>query len=243
MRTKERQHLKQNEFANSMARLISTAQEQRDRLVMAVIAVAVIVAIVGGYMFFSKRKRDEAGAALASATSVAEAQIAPAPTVPGAKQAAGTYPTEKARDEAALQAFQTVAANYSSTPEGISALYRAAGVLVSMGRLAEAEKTYQDLIAKAPASSLYATMGRMGLAETLATEKQYDRAIKEYTDLSGQRDSVIPIDGVLMQLARTYVKAGKPQDARAAFKRVVDEFPDSNYVSEARQEMTAISGT
>jgi TolA-binding protein len=243
MRTKERHHLKQNDFANSVARLVTTAQEQRQRAMTIGIALVVIVAIVGGYLWFAKHKRDEAGAALASATAVADSQIAPAPTVPGTKQAAGTYPTVKARQEASLQAFQAVATNYGRTPEGVAALYQSAGVLVSLGRLPEAEKAYQDVIAKAPSNSLYATMARLGLAETLAAEKQYDRAIKEYTDLSGQRDSLVPIDGVLMQLARTYVKAGKPQDARAAFKRVVDEFPDSNYVSEARQEITAISGT
>jgi outer membrane protein assembly factor BamD (BamD/ComL family) len=43
-----------------------------------------------------------------------------------------------------------------------------------------------------------------------------------------------------MQLARTYAKAGKASEARAAFKRVVDEFPDSNFVTEARQQMTVL---
>ena len=33
------------------------------------------------------------------------------------------------------------------------------------------------------------------------------------------------------------MKAGKTQDARAAFKRVVDEFPDSPYATEAKQQI------
>ena len=45
-----------------------------------------------------------------------------------------------------------------------------------------------------------------------------------------------------MQLARAYVKAGKPTEARAAFKRIVDEFPESNYVAEARLQITSLSG-
>jgi hypothetical protein len=36
------------------------------------------------------------------------------------------------------------------------------------------------------------------------------------------------------------VKAGKKQEARATFKRVVDEFPQSPLVSAARQQMTGI---
>jgi TolA-binding protein len=132
-----------------------------------------------------------------------------------------------------------VANAYPSTPDGIAAAYQAAGALFGLGRLAEAEKAYQDVIARA-GSSIYGPAARMGLAETLTTEGQYDRAIKEYTDLAAQRDGVLPVDGVLVQLARTYVKAGKTNEARATFKRVVDEFPNSNYVAEARQQMALL---
>ena len=80
----------------------------------------------------------------------------------------------------------------------------------------------------------------MGLAEALTSEGQYDRAIKEYTDLAAQRDGLLPVDGVLVQLARAYVKAGKTNEARATFKRVVDEFPSSTYVGEARTQMALL---
>ena len=59
---------------------------------------------------------------------------------------------------------------------------------------------------------------------------------------AAQRDGVVPVDSVLMELARAYVKAGKPTEARAAFKRVVDEFPESTHVTEARTQMTSLSG-
>jgi TolA-binding protein len=67
-----------------------------------------------------------------------------------------------------------------------------------------------------------------------------DDAIKAFSDLSAERDGVLPVDGVLMQLARAYLKAGKTQEARATFKRVVDEFAQSPYAAEARQQLTAI---
>jgi outer membrane protein assembly factor BamD (BamD/ComL family) len=65
--------------------------------------------------------------------------------------------------------------------------------------------------------------------------------VKALTDLAAQRDGALPVDGVLMELARTSLKAGKTQDARAAFKRVVDEFPQSVYAADARQQMAAIN--
>ncbi len=51
---------------------------------------------------------------------------------------------------------------------------------------------------------------------------------------------MLPVDGILVQLARTYLKAGKVSDARATFKRVTDEFPNSIYVAEARQEIARL---
>jgi outer membrane protein assembly factor BamD (BamD/ComL family) len=44
-----------------------------------------------------------------------------------------------------------------------------------------------------------------------------------------------------MELARTCVKAGKKEEARAAFKRVVDEFPESVYLADARQQLATLN--
>ena len=65
------------------------------------------IVVVGGYFWWPKRTNDRAGALLGQAMATTQAQIAPAPTLPGATQAAGTYPTEQARDQAALKAFQS----------------------------------------------------------------------------------------------------------------------------------------
>jgi outer membrane protein assembly factor BamD (BamD/ComL family) len=83
-------------------------------------------------------------------------------------------------------------------------------------------------------------MAEVGAAQALASAGKYDDAIKAYTDLSAERNSPLPVDALLMQLAQTDVKAGKTTDARATFKRVVDEFPDSEYVADARQQMAAL---
>jgi outer membrane protein assembly factor BamD (BamD/ComL family) len=44
-----------------------------------------------------------------------------------------------------------------------------------------------------------------------------------------------------MQLGQTYLRAGRSQDARVAFKRVVDEFPDSLYATAAKTQLAQIS--
>jgi tetratricopeptide (TPR) repeat protein len=240
MKAQERHHLKQNEFATTVARVSDTVRENRSRLATGVLIVVLLAAVAGGYFWWRKHRSDQAGSMLAAAMVVTQSPIAPAPTVPGAAQAPGTFPTAKARHEAALAAFQKVAAAYPSTQDGLIAAYQAAGTLYALGRLAEAEKAYGEVITRAGGESALGMSSRLGLAETLADQGKYDQAIKEFTDLAALRDGLLPVDGVLVELARTYVKAGKRADARATFKRVVDEFPTSVYVTEARQQVASL---
>jgi hypothetical protein len=45
----------------------------------------------------------------------------------------------------------------------------------------------------------------------------------------------LPVDGVLMQLGRAYHLAGKRDEALQTYQRIIDEFPDSVFVTEARR--------
>jgi TolA-binding protein len=159
--------------------------------------------------------------------------------VPGAKQQSGTFSTETARDEAALAAYKKVIDEYPNDETGRAARYRMAGVHLRNGRAADAERLFAEAANNAGASP-YGPMAQLGRAQALAAVGKFDDALKILTDLSGQRDSALPIDGVLMELARVSERAGKTQDARAAYKRVVDEFTQSGYAGEARQRLAAI---
>ena len=238
MKAKERHDLKQNDFAAQTARVLQAASAERGRLLAVGIGAVVVLVLGGGVLYWMNGNANKAGALLGIAISTSQAQIAPASTLPGATQVAGTYPTLKARSEAALAAYQAVISAYPSSDAALTAKFDAAGELLSLGRLAEAETNYNEVIATG--SKVYAPMARLGLARIRLASGKYDDAVKMFTDLSAERDSALPVDGVLMQLAEAYTKAGKPQDARAAYKRVVDEFPDSPYAQSARQLMTLL---
>ena len=239
MKTQERHHLKTNEFAVQTARVAETLQSNRDRILMVVGGLAVLATIIGVYLYMQRRTDDRASALLGEGLAIEQAQIAPAPTIPGAKQQAGTYPTEQARAEASLAAFQKVIDEYPSHDAGIAARYHRGGVLLTLGRAAEAETAFAEA-ASAAGSSLTGSMARLGQAQAQAAQKKYDDAIKVLTDLSGQRDSEVPVDCLLMELARVYQRAGRTEDAKATYKRVADEFPMSPYAGEARQQATTI---
>jgi TolA-binding protein len=241
MKAKERHHLKQNEFAVTAAKVLATYSAHQRRIQAIVISVIALVVIVAAVLFWRGRQADRGGEQLGIALAMLDATIAPAPTIPGATQAPGTFPTEQARAEAALAAFQQVATEFPNTDAGLAARYHAAGELMSLGRPAEAAQAFREVIAQAGSSSIYRPMARMGLAEAQATAGEHEQAIQVLSELSAERDTALPIDGVLMQLARVSLTAGKPDDARAAFRRVIDEFPQSIYAPDAQQQLAGLN--
>ena len=240
MKAQQRHQLKQNEVARTAARAVETFTENRDRIMTITVIVLLVAAVAGGWFYWRKRTNDKAGAMLGVALTITNSPIVPAPTIPGATQAPGTYPSDRARQEASLKAFQDVATAYPSTAAGLAAQYHAGASLLLLERFPEAEKTFADVAARA-GSSVYGPMAKMGRAEAFAGESKYDEAIKVLTELSADRDGALPVDGVLNELARACVKAGKKAEARAAFKRIVDEFPESVYGTDARQQLAALN--
>jgi TolA-binding protein len=240
MRSTERHKLKENEFAHTVARAREVIDSRgRDVATIALVVVAAVVLALG-YMAWRHSRDAKANTLLAAALAVAEAPVvapvAPAPGSPMPVQQPGTFQTERAKLEAALPKLLGAADTYPSTDAGIAARFHAAGTLASLGRYAEAQQRYQEVVDKA-GRRIYGRMARLGVAQAEVAQGKYDDAIKIYQEMSTDTTSQIPVDGVLMELGRAYLKAGKKADAAHAFTRVVEEFPQSLYVADARREM------
>jgi TolA-binding protein len=234
MKSAERHHLKQNEFAETTLRVADYVSTNRSRVLAIVAAIVVVVAVVAGFMAWRKSQADQAGALLGVALSVAQSPIAPAPSLPGASQQAGTFPTEQARTDATLKALNDVVAQYPNTDAGVAASYHAGATLLAAARFDEAEQHFAKVVDAG--HDLYSPLARLGRAEALMGKGQFDAASAIYSEVAAQAQD-LPADGVLMKLAQAYGKAGKSQEARATYQRIVDEFPDSPYATSARQQL------
>jgi tetratricopeptide (TPR) repeat protein len=247
MKRTERHRLKENEVALSFGRARETWERNQRQITAGLVAVVVIVAAVAGYFYWRGRRDTQSRAMLADAMVVAQAQVvppAPPPSPDGKATPAnspappppGSYPTERAKLEAALPRFLATANAYPSTQAGIAARYHAAGTLVALGRASEAIQRYQEVVDRA-GETLYGSMARLGKADAEAVAKQYDTAIAAYKELATRKDQALPVDGILMQLGRAYQMAGKTSDAMKTFQRIVDEYPQSVYSSVAKKEL------
>lgn len=240
MKSQERHKLKQNEFATTVLHAREAIEARRKDIVWAVIIVVALLASVGAYAGWRQTRANRSTELFATALAIHQAPVvppaAPAPGSPAPVQQPGTYMSENAKLEAALPKFLEAADRYPSTDAGIAARYHAASILASLGRFAEAEQRYQEVVSKA-GSTIYARTAKLGLADTQLAQNKFDSAINIYTELSRDSASQMPVDGVLMQLGRACARAGRKEEAVRAFTRVSEEFPQSPYAADARKEL------
>jgi TolA-binding protein len=238
MKRTERRHLKENElleFANRTRDAIEARQREMGAIAIAVIAVAVAVI---GYFAWTARVEARAGALLADAIVVSDARVGP-PPAPGAPATGLSFPTEREKLEATLVKFKAVADQFPSSDAGLFARYREGATQMALGNPKDAAAAYQQVIDRA-GGKLYGQMAQLGLAEAHARDGQYDSAINTYKGLAENPNGPLPVDGILMQLGRTYLDAGKTTEAQQTFTRVVEEFPESPFSGDARRELESL---
>ncbi|HEX6463245.1 MAG TPA: tetratricopeptide repeat protein [Vicinamibacterales bacterium] len=242
MKRIQRRKLKEDEFAYTVARTREMVQERQREITMIGGTVIVAVILVGGFFWYRSGRNDKANTLLANALAVADAQVvAPPPPAPGSPppvQPPGTYRTEHDRNEAAIPRLQQAADAYPNAEAGITARYRLAAALAEAGRYAEAEQRFTEVVQKTSQKNIYHDTARLGVGEAQLAEGKGDAAMTTFRDLAADTNSKLPVDGVLMQLGSAALAAGKKDEAARAFARVVDEFPQSTYVSDAKQKLS-----
>ena len=243
MKSKERHQLKGNEVADVLASVQDVVQSRGRQIGLVIAAIAVVAVGVAAFMTWRGRSEAQAELLLADAMVAFNARVIPAsatPTQPGEVPAAatigatGSFSTEAAKLTAALPKLQAAADAYPDSKAGITARYHYASSLAALGRTDDAIQAFDTVITKAGADSLYGRMAKLGKADAQARGGRHDAAIASWKDLVSTAGDALPKDAILMELAKAYQAAGNTEEARRTFNQVVDEFPTSSYVAEAR---------
>jgi predicted negative regulator of RcsB-dependent stress response len=249
MKRTERHHLKENDLAYQVAAAREFIETRRSMLMPVGIGVAVLALAVIGFVAFRNSASAKADRALAEAMVALNAQVVPAGQqnsegLPAAASlgATGTFSTEEAKLTAALPKLKAAADAYPGTPAGITARYHLAGAVATLGRTNEALSEFDEVAKQAGANSLYGRMARLGKADVQAHAGQIDAAIATWKELSTQGADELPVDAILMELAKAYLQKGDTAEARKTLTQIVDQHADSPYSADAKRELDGLKG-
>jgi tetratricopeptide (TPR) repeat protein len=189
---------------------------------VAVLGAAVAIVVVNAQQ---ETKGAERTAALASVASYeARARITDPQVFGGAKQPFPVFADEAAREAAitgAIADLQKVAPG--SSPEVLTRLVEGAAQLRG-GRFADAAASYRRFLSAVDERHPLYFMGREGLAFALEGAGELDAAVAELKGLAGLKGSLYR-EMALYHQARVLAGAGRKEEALAAVKIYMEEFP------------------
>ena len=249
MKRIERKHLKEDELAHSL-RLAREFVEPRQSALKSAAIVAAILLVAGvGFGVWREWNSSRGQEELAEALVALNAEVVPVGVAGtgGAPAAAslgatGTFATEEAKLNAALPKLKAAADAYPGSAAGIQARYHMAGALATLGRHDEAVAAFDEVIKRSGESSLYGQMAMLGKADAESRGGKLDAAIETWKGLAAGKSEDLPVDEILMRLARAYVQKGNRDEARKTFTEIVDKHPLSPYMQEARTELENLKG-
>ena len=249
MKRIERKHLKEDELAHTLATARGYIEPRRKAITGTLVALGVLVAALVIVSVLRGRAQTASEAALAEAMVALNAPVVPAGVegaegVPAAAalSATGTFSTEEAKLNAAVPKLKAAADAHPGTEAGVQARYHLAGALSSLGRHDEAVKAFDEVISRAGGDSLYGRMARLGKADAQVRAGQLDAAIDAWKAMAQAEGEELPVDAILMDLARAYLQKGNTEEARKALSEIVDKHPQSPYLAEAREELENLKG-
>ena len=228
-----RKDLKRNDLVESMGRTVDYVSHHRKGVAEGIIIAACVAAAVAGVLVYRVYRESAAGSELSRALEILDTPIA---AQAGAAPAPRTYATAEQRDKEADRHLRA-AASFGATAAG-----RAAGVILAARNPKPA--TASETFAKAArdGNTEVAAAAEIGDARLLISSGKSAEAIERLRRAIESPQSRAPKDALLFALAQAYEKAGSPSDARATYQRLINDYPNSAYRSDARAALPGSPG-
>jgi predicted negative regulator of RcsB-dependent stress response len=234
----DRQHrhdLKHDKFVDEIGVLTDRARANQRLLIAIGLGAILLAAAIYGFLYYRGNKEDKAQLALASAIETIEAQVGEdqAQQQQNPLQTGPKFKTAEERNTAAEKQFRDVQTKFGGTDAADLAGLYLARLAVGKGDVTNARKGLEQfidehgdhpLLGGSARYSLYQLRIENGEAAQVANEIELELK-KPETDLPG--------DALLVLQAQAYDVQGNAAKSREAYRRIMNEFPESQYAVEA----------
>jgi predicted negative regulator of RcsB-dependent stress response len=190
-----RKELKTDKFAQEVGLTVTFFEEhQKDVVRYGGIGVAVVL-LIGGFFVYQRHEHAARQEELTEAIRIEETPIA---TVAASGQT--TFPTQDAKDQAAIKAFSDLESKHSGSDEAQIAEYYLGCVHSDQGNLGAAEKNFLNVANHADKN--YASLGKIALAEIYFSDGRADQGEKMLRDLMAHPTIFVSQDQAAITLAK-----------------------------------------
>ena len=200
-----RKELKSDKFAQEVGLTVTFFEEHQKEIVRYGAIVAVVGLLLAGYLYYQRRQHGVREEALTKAIQVQEAPVGPS------ANGGPSFPTQEAKDLETLRVFSDLRDKYSGSEEGEIAEYYLGAVKADQGKLAEAEKSFQEAARKGDQN--YASLARLSLAQIYFADGRSDLGEKTLRELIAKPTIFVSKEQATITLAR-YLMLKKPAEAR-----------------------------
>jgi predicted negative regulator of RcsB-dependent stress response len=193
-----RKELKSDKFAQEVGLTVTFFEEhQKDVVRYGGIGVAAIL-LIGGFFLYQTHQHAARQEALGQAIRIQETPVA---TV--ASNGQQVFPTQQAKDQAAIKAFTDLETKYSGSNEAEIAEYYLGAIHSDQGNLAAAEKNFLEVANHGDKN--YASLAKLALAEIYFSDARFDQGEKTLRDLMAHPTIFVSKDQAAIALARHFM--------------------------------------
>ncbi len=236
-----RKEIKRDEVAEAVGRSVDYAQSHGKTIGLVIGGIVLLVAVLLGFWGFRASQRGRAGEALAAALKLAGAPIKAEGATPDDADEP-SFATPEARRERAKKAFENVRESYKFSTAGSVANVYLGQIAAEEGKLDLARKLWQDYVEDHPDDMLAGNV-KLNLIELDRRAGKTDELIKSLEKMLDASGGPLPKDAILFELGSAYETAKKDSEAKKAFQRILDEYPQSGYRTLAEQKVGPAAGS
>ena len=192
-----RKELKSDKFAQEVGLTVTFFEEhQKDVVRYGGIGVAAVL-LIGGFFIYQKHEHAARQEELAQAIRVQETPVATVAT-----NGQQTYPTQDAKDQAAIKVFADLESKHSGSDEAQIAEYYLGCIHSDQGKMAEAEKNF--LNGANHGDKNYASLAKISLAEIYFSDGRFAQGEKMLRDLMEHPTVFVSKNQAAIALAKHY---------------------------------------
>jgi len=204
-------------------------------LILVIASIVVLVAGFGGWKTWRAKREAGASDLLGHAIASYDAPVVTSDAKPD-DPVEPSFSDDASRLARAKGQLEQLEHDYSGT--GAAAVGK-----VYMGHIrlqekdsAGARKLWQEFLDERP-DDLLASAVRVSLLDLDRKEGKGEQVVQRLRADLEKEEKPLPEDVILFELGTTLEQLGRKQEAHDAFQRVVDEYPDSAWVSKATQKV------